>query len=206
MIRVNLLKNRSEATRGGSTEEVKFETAFQTELTGDQTNPALAILFKLILMGIGVGGLMGYESHNVGRLQGELNQVNAKKNTITKQLADKKPVADSAKVLQKKINDIEARIKAIKDLSRFRLREIKALDYIQNNIPERVWVNSLDFQETQMVMEGGSVSDDELNKFIESLEGRSAFKNVILVRSKEEKKKEGTVKFFQIKSELVSTE
>jgi Tfp pilus assembly protein PilN len=115
-------------------------------------------------------------------------------------------VVEKAKEMQKEIKELEERIVLIKNLSKVRLREIKAIDYLQNVIPDKVWFSELDFKDTVFQAKGYSVSDEALNKFIEGLEGKSFFRNVILMQSIDQKTKSGTIKSFTFSSSLTATD
>jgi Tfp pilus assembly protein PilN len=209
VIKVNLLRNRAEnANAGGATivTQVDGVTSIEapTEPMDSSQFKLLAIKFVVIL-GL-TGGLMLYETFNVDNLRDQLASLNKINTDLQDQITKNQPIATKAKELQKKITDLEGRIKIIKDLSRTRLREIKALDYIQNVIPEKVWLESIDFSDDKVKIIGQSVADDQLNKFLESLDGKSYFQNVILLRAVETRTKEGTTKSFEIASSLKATD
>ena len=149
---------------------------------------------------------MAYESYNIGQLSEREANIRNLNQTLATELEQKKPLAEQAKELQKNIKDLESRIQSIKNLSKVRLREIRTIDYLQNVIPERVWLTKVEFEDGALKIEGGALADDQLNKFMESMEGNSSFKNVILLRAVEQKSKEGTVKVFLISANVQGTD
>lgn len=204
MIKINLLKNRGDASQAGtSTNTVNYETYFDS---GDSGSGGKAVLGRLLVMFLFPGLLMLYEYYHIDQLQNELSIMRGKANGVAQELEKSKPIAAQARELQKKIQDLEGRIRAIKDLSKIRLREIKAVDYIQNVIPERVWLTMLNIDGDKMQVEGGALSDEQLSRFMDAIDGKSFFRNVILLRAVEEKTKDGTIKRFQISSSLTATE
>ncbi|OFZ19045.1 MAG: hypothetical protein A2Z20_09870 [Bdellovibrionales bacterium RBG_16_40_8] len=208
MIKVNLLKNRGS---GGSTvktaaTEINYEVSFDEATLEDTGGLGRDAIVKIVLIFLTTVMLMVYDGYNVSSLQEKLNQLGAEKTKWAQELEKKKPIVGKAREMQKKILELEARIKGIKDLSMTRLREIRVVDYIQNIIPEKVWLKSLDFNETELKIEGGTIADDQLSKFIETLEGKSYFKNVILLKAVEEKLDKGTVKAFTISSTLTGAD
>lgn len=206
MIKINLLRNKGDSQTQVTSSNINYETAFDIGAADGASGSAKSIFTKLIIMFVGVMGLMLYEYYNISDLQAQVSDLRTKNNVVMQELEKNKPIASKARELQKQIQDLEARIQAIKDLSKVRLREIKAIDYIQNVIPERVWLTSLDISGENMKIEGGALSDDQLNRFMDSIDGKSYFRNVILLRAVEQKNKEGTIKMFQITSSLTSTE
>jgi len=209
MIKVNLLKNRAEGTSnkaaGATSTEFNYESSYDIG-TSEGTSSTKQIINKVLVIVLAVAGLMVYESYNIDSLTGQLRGLQAQNTKLTNELNEKKPIAEKAKALQKEIQELEVRIKAIKDLSKIRLREIRSVDYIQNVIPERVWLTEMSFKEESLRILGGALADDQLNRFLESLESKSYFKNVILLKSIEEKSKEGTIKRFEISATLTQSD
>jgi Tfp pilus assembly protein PilN len=206
MIKVNLLRNNSAASSKTTATEINYDTAFDTKADGGVASSPAGMLLKFLLMFMGAAGLMMYESYNIGELRTALQQAQAASTALSQELTEKKPMVAKARELQKQIQDLESRIQAIKDLSKVRLREIKAIDYLQNIIPEKVWFSLLEFDKGAVKVEGGTTSDDELNLFLEEMERKSIFSNVILLRAVEQKVKEGTIKVFNISATLSGVE
>jgi len=205
MIKFNLLRDRAAKAAKGTETEINYDTTFETKVGGDSTG-SRDMLTKIVVLALLTGVLMMYESYNIGELRTKVAQGNAEKKRVETELAQKKPIEAKARELQKQIQDIETRIKAIKDLSKVRLREIKAIDYLQNIIPEKLWFTLLEFDGNSLKIEGGTTSDDQLNRFLDDMESKSIFKNVILLRSIEQKNKEGTIKVFTITSTVGSVD
>lgn len=206
MIKINLLKNR--AARGDKTAatEINYETAFNIPSDTVVDGSSQSAFVKIIVMFITLGVLWGYETYNLSGLRGQLALLNKEKSKLAAELREKQPMAEKAKAMQKEIQDIEARVQSIKGLSKIRLREIKAIDYLQNVIPEKVWFTGLDFSDSSLKIDGGAISDEQLNRFVDALEGKSYFRNVIILRSVEQKAKDGTIKAFQISSSLANSD
>lgn len=207
MIKVNLLRNRggTGVNPGKTTTEINYEMAYD-ETNLEESNSARDVIVKLVLMFMGTGALMAYESYNIGELRDRLRKLSSERAVLAQEIEEKKPIATKAREMQKHIQELEARIKAIKDLSKVRLREIKVIDFLQNVIPERTWLTSLDFSEGTLTIEGGALSDDQLNKFIDAMESKTYFKNVILSKAIEQRSEQGTVKIFTITSTLANTD
>jgi type IV pilus assembly protein PilN len=209
MIKVNLLKSRggNTTTARSTGTDINYETSFDINATGNQSaGGGSGFITKILFMGIFVGGALAYESYNIGQLQSQLGNLTTQQSTLNAEIEQKKPIAEKARTMQKEILDLEAKIQGIKGLSKIRLREIKAIDFIQNVIPEKVWLTRLNFENDKLTLEGAALADDQLNKFTDALEGKSYFRNVILLKAIERKSTDGTMKIFEISSGLTTTE
>lgn len=207
MIKVNLLRNRAEGSnQGTNATQVDNVTSIDSPAESMSGAEIQQVALKFVVILLSTAGLWGYETYNIDNLKETNQTLTAQNVAMQNEIKEKQPIAVKAKELQKKITDLEGRIKIIKDLSKTRLREIKAMDYIQNVIPEKVWLTVLDIHDEKVKIEGSTMSDDQLNKFIEMLDGKSYFQNVILLRAVEQKSKEGTIKTFEISSALKATD
>lgn len=177
-------------------------TDMSEDVGGEQLTSAESkdIAKKVLVMSIATVSMILYESYNVDQLKTQANglaqAVNREKNVITKlkkEMAEYADVEKDAKVLEDKIN-------ILKTLSKIRLREVKALDFIQTITPETVWFSSIKYSEGQFEFQGYAVTDDDLSQFMRELENSPYFVDVILMRAKEEQTKQGTVKAFEIQS------
>ena len=207
MIRVNLLKNRGGTYVGTvSTQIGDMPATTSTEISGSNDTKSNAI--KIILMIMWAGGLFAYQKFNISNLEEQLAGARAKATDLNRQIQQHQAEADQAKRMQKDIQELKRRIKIIKGLSKTRLREIKAIDYIQNNIPNKLWLSSLTFKDNKMKLLGSSMTDDQLNRFLDALEqNKSYFQNVLLLKAVDESDgKMGTLKSFEISSDMGATD
>ena len=93
--------------------------------------------------------------------------------------------------LQKQIDTLEG-------LQRERLREVKILDNLQKDIPEKVWLTRMEFADANLRIAGAATADIEVSTFMDNL-GRSVFlKDVSLVKSTNEESERGIFKVFEI--------
>jgi Tfp pilus assembly protein PilN len=97
-------------------------------------------------------------------------------------------------------------MKIMKALSRTRLRELKALDFLQTMIPERVWLNSLDYIDEKFRLKGLALTDDDLTDLIQALDKSSFFSEVVLLQAKETTSRDGTLKNFELTTTIEGQE
>lgn len=202
MIKINLLKRRSENTIANAGTEINYETSFDINSTEGKVASTKDAFLKILVIIIWAVALFAYESYNINDLKVQLQGIQAKRDTTAAEIDSKKAITSRARELQQQILDLEARIKAIRVLSQIRLREIKSIDYIQNTIPERVWLKSIDLKDGNLQIEGVAAADDQMNKFFDALESKKSFKDVLLAKAIELKGKDGTTKQFLITAHI----
>lgn len=198
MIRVNLLKTKVGGKPGGVAEESTFAaTSFGSPPEGSGSP-----VVKLVVLFLFAGGLYGYETMNINDLSEQRNQLSSQANALMAEINQKKAEADAAAKLEAEITEMQKKMELMTNLSKYRTRELKALDYLQTIIPEKVWLKAIDCQKEMVQMQGYAVSDEDLTEFLRRLEARSYFQEIILSQATEEKTKDGTVKSFEIKGKM----
>lgn len=214
MLRMNLLKSRGGANAATAKQFEIDTTIAATASLGSEEGSPKDLIVKVFIMFAAMGLLMLYESYNIDQLKQKLSGLTTQNQNLAAEITRKKPAAEKAKALQKDIQDLEARIQVIKDLAKYRLRFIKALDYIQNIIPDKVWLARITIKEPKdssttdlgLNVEGTSLSDDQFNRFLDALASNSLFKNVIPIRAVDQASKQGTFKLFEITSEITAVD
>lgn len=209
MIKVNLLKNRGTSSEPTSNTQFEFTNASATADAfggaGAQANPAAVLLKFGIILSLTLL-LYIYESYNIGILTDQSNAAQARLQELQAEVARNQSVVGRALEMQEEIKQLETRIAAVKKLSRIRLREIKAVDYLQNTIPDRVWFQRLEFRDKNFRVEGFAATEESLNRFIEAVDGKSFFRTAILLNNEDVRTRTGTVKKFVISSDLIETD
>jgi Tfp pilus assembly protein PilN len=200
MIKVNLLRNKVGGTKTAVSQASESEENFVFEnQSAEAGENKKGLIVKIFIIFGGIVCLYGYQNYNISLLQDQANALVAEKQTLDAQILAKKPVAEKAAKLQKENQELEKRIASVKNLSKFRLRELRTLDYIQNVIPDRLWLTGVKVNGGSIELQGGSLADDDLSKFLDLLETKPWFKDVILLQAIEAKTKTGTSKTFLIR-------
>lgn len=209
MIKVNLLKNRASSSKSsGATEfgEMTFEdnydgtSATNFDLGGESSSKDTII--KIIVMLIWGIGLYSYEIYNIGNLETTNQKLTADVTRVSNEIARIKPEVEKAKGLQAENNELNKKIELVKELGKLRLREIRAIDHLQNIVPEKVWFNKIEFKDDRFFVEGISANDAELDKLLKGIRSFGTFQDVLLAKAVEQKTKQGTLKQFEITSNL----
>ena len=201
MIRVNLLRDISGAsvkTQGGGT--VTTSAIDGTRIAAESSNKAIIINFLIVVLGLAGGyGYVEYtntvNSSEVQRLVGILEQKQKEKDDLG-------PAIKAVEDFKKEKDKVQQQIDTIKSLSRERLRNVKALEALQNIFPERAWLTTFKIDENKAELEGSSTDDQTVAQLMTALDENIFFANVRLIRTSETQSKEGSVKTFQIEVTL----
>ena len=205
MIKVNLLKKAKSQNEGGkSGKSLKMDFDF---LKSDETVPAgnvLALFPKILLILSFSAGLRGYSFYKITTLNKEkegvqkiLDGVLAENATVKKRNKKLKEDKSTAEIFRDKIIIFEK-------ISNLRLHEIRALDYLQDIIPDGVWLKNIQYQDAQnkFVFTGFGEIDEAVNSFVAKLESNPYFIDVILVQSREVKVDKASLKSFTVQSTI----
>lgn len=193
MIRVNLGKSVPLATTGGGDLD-------GLELVSDSGSPDVQKqgAIRLVIIALFPLALYFHETQKIPELQAKL----ASKNSVLQSLTEKNLKAQGAVEEIKKFKEDQARLQkqidTLEGLQKERLREVKILDNLQKDIPEKLWLSRLEFQDAKLMITGLTTNDTELTSFMESLSKSVFLKDVNLVKSSEEQAERGFLKRFEI--------
>lgn len=181
MIKINLLHQNQ--PKGPSAGEPLSQ--MDTEDSQYQKEVQKQFLIRVLVVIMAPVGLYLYESNIMSGLR-------ARQSSLQPQIAELAEFNSKAAEIKAEVEKfkedeakIQMRIQALNSLSRQRLNEIKILDFIQQVIPEKVWLSELDFKGGEILMVGYAASNDEISKFQEVLTKSAFLKNVNLASSKE---------------------
>lgn len=122
--------------------------------------------------------LVIYERASVSVLQGDLDKITAEVQATEAKIASfgsEAPKVQEFKAREKKVED-EKRI--IRDLSNLRLREVKALDALQNILPEKTWFEVIEMDKGAVKVVGYSLSETGGDEFVEGLKSTVFFSDI----------------------------
>lgn len=197
MIRINLARGLPPIGTGASAVEGldAFEAAAAGEDSSQVDRQGAMRLLMILLVPL---ALYGYEYMNLPELSAKLRS----KNTLLTSLTQKNEQAKGAVEEIKKFKEDQARLQkqidTLDGLQKERLREVKILDNLQKDIPEKLWLTKIEFQEINLIIAGVTTSDSELTALMENLSKSVFLKEVNLVRSSESQTERGLVKKFEI--------
>ena len=201
MIKVNLLRSKvsTSSQEGHDVEGLAFDMA-QDGSGANEKN--IIIGKKVFLMSLAIVGLLLYESYVSDQLESQSKLIEIDANRLNTELLKLKKESGRAEEVEIEANKIEEKLKIIVELSKKRLRELKALDFLQSIIPDETWLTLIDYDGERVLFTGFAQSDSDLSKFVSRLEESAFFDEVLLVKSVKSTTKEGTVKSFELSSIL----
>lgn len=153
---------------------------------------------RLIIIGLFPAVMYAYEFQTLPQKRAQvvskrnyLNDLRVKNTKAKSAVEETRKYRDDKQRLQKQIDTIEG-------LRKDRLKEVKILDIIQKEIPERVWLTNLSLGEEKLTISGLAVSDQDLSLFMEALSKSVFLKEVNLLKSSEQSYEKTTIKRFDI--------
>jgi Tfp pilus assembly protein PilN len=174
MIKINL--NRTRVDNGGE------GTAVQT--VSSDANPR-ELVVKILVMFIGVVALSLYQKQNLDQLDAQLAIVQSQVNKVKGELEQKKTELAALKDIEPQSQALADKLKVLRELSKLRLFQLQSLDYIQSIIPDKVWLQTIDYETNNYRIFGNSVETTDLTEFVHKLEGSAYFQDVIVVQDLE---------------------
>ena len=200
MIRINLMRNRTQtgiAQNASSGYESSSSSASFSE--SDDQKGALK---NLIFLFVGIGALILYENYNNFTLKESDLLLKNEYAQLEDQLNKSKAELERFKTSEVEAKALEDKLAIVRKLSRVRLREVKALDYIQEIIPDKVWLKNISFDQEAVRIAGFSLLDEDLSNFIQVLDRSSYFQNVVLTQAAEVATQSASYKQFDITARL----
>lgn len=212
MIKINLLDASSEKKdqlEGKSSlpifdklretwEDIKEKYNLENDSSDDSGEiKPITLILKIVIAFSGVIGLYAHELSNIPVLERILRDEEQKLKRLNDFNGKAASVVAEIKKMKKNKADIERQIESIGGLSKIRLRYIKAIDIIQQNIQEKMWLTSLRTAGDVMMLEGVAHTDVEISTFIEILSKNIQFSDVQLLAASESAVGDSTGKKFR---------
>ncbi len=142
--------------------------------------------FKLLFALLFPVALYIYESQAVPELRRSLMDKQKKLNLLTEKNEKAKTAVEETKKFSEDQERLQKQIQTLDGLRKERMREVKILDNIQKDIPEKVWVNAIKFDDKRLLISGLAVSDPDLTTFMENMSRSVFLRDVNLIKSDEQ--------------------
>ncbi len=192
MIRVNLVRSHiSQQMRMEGADSLEINEVDAADL---QRQGGIRFLMLLLVP----MALYAWEFQNIPDLKAKLNRKTTEYNNLVATNEQAKGYVDEIKKFEEDQARLQKQIDTLDSLQKERLREVKILDNLQKDIPEKVWLTQLDFQGINFKLSGVAVSDSDLTVLMENLSKSVFLKEVNLVKSSETPTERGTFKSFEI--------
>ncbi len=172
MIRINLLRNMGMSSAG---------TAMGTSVAGSELvsvdvrrqaaiKVVVILLFPLLLF--------IWEKLKINSLQAEHAQVKQRVEAVEAEKASFGSAAPRVEKANRLKDKIEKEIKVIRELAKDRLREVKALDQLQNVLPSGTWLNQVSIEGGKLSLDGFALNEGSLTELLTALNGNPFFSMV----------------------------
>lgn len=199
MIKINLISKGGVIAGGpASSVEMSFDAG-----SADIQKHGVIRLFIILL---GPLALYIWQNQNLPLKNATVSQ----KQTILNELIKKNESAKSAVEEIKKYKTDEAKLKeqinTIESLRKDRMREVRILDLIQREMPERMWLGKIEMRDNKISIGGYAAADSELTQFMDTLSRSVFMQDVNLVKTTEKLIDGAVLKEFSISAGLKKTE
>lgn len=193
MILINLAPSSQQRGGKGGGTEISFEGGASSDV---QKQGAM----KLLLVLVPVIALYFYGDMVVSEKRRDLRSKQEYLNSLNEKIDQAKGVVDEIKKFREDKARLEIQISTIESLTKERLREVKILDAIQTDIPQKTWLTKVEIQNDLLTLSGYSAVDADTTSFMEKLSNSIHLKDVNLIKSEENQVAGGYIKRFEISS------
>lgn len=208
MIKINLAKEFQPKKKGlfggGGADLAPIATE---EIDDGMADLKRDLIVRLAILLGGSVFLFIYQEQNIPPLNSQLVSINSQLNEVRIKNQQAADAVSEIKKFEKDEEKLRAQLKAIEVLTKDRLKEVKVLDYIQREIPAKVWLSKLALNNSRLQIEGYASADADLTNFMEVLQGSAYLRDVSLVKSSEANLPEaGVVRKFEVTTQLERSE
>lgn len=196
MIKINLA--------GGAKGKVSSATSISSIDSGGLDSGDMAAIRSqaikhLVLILIGPIAFLLYEQVSLPDLVAQTSAKSRELSVLTEKNNKAREAVEQTKRFRKEQELLQAQIESIEGLKKDRLREVKVLDFIQKDMPDRLWLTTMDLNDGKLKIEGMTTTDAELTAFMDALSRSAYLREVSLIRSSDYNSKEmGQLKRFEI--------
>lgn len=190
MIKVNLAKGVAVGGLAGSD---------SASVDNERSRQQRIALRNLVLLLLGPIVLIVLEDQNITEKRIALNKARSTLSVLQEKNEKAKSALEETRRFREEQKKLEVQIQSIEGIRKNRKKEAMLLDYLRRSIPNRVWLDFLDVNDSKVQIRGFAIADSDLTQFMDSL-SRSAFlKEVSLQRSQEQNSPEfGAIKQFEL--------
>lgn len=164
-------------------------------------------IIRLVILALGPIALFIYQNNMV--IPDKTAELAQKDKTVTelKTKNDKaKSAVDETKKFQGDQAKLQAQIDSIEDLRKDRMQEVRVLDLIQRELPERVWLNKLELRDHKLTVVGMAGNDGEITQLMDTMTKSSLLAEVNLISTAEKTVDGNLIKEFTLSCSMLKTE
>jgi len=195
VIKVNLANRIKGGAKPG-------EEAIETEMDAPSGSEQAAGLGKLVLILAGAIGLFIFERIEIPKKQQTLRARQGELSKLQDLNTKAKSAVEEVKKYKTERTLLEEQINTIEGLRRDRMREVRILDLLQREIPDKMWFTRIDVRDQRITISGFASSDNDLTQFMDVLGRSQVLQNVNLVKVSESIQENTILKDFTISAQL----
>jgi Tfp pilus assembly protein PilN len=175
MIKINL---------GQKSKKMSISNYSSIQVSEEMSQRKAIVNLFLILM---IPALLAvYETQTIPSKKLEIQKVNKERSELQKFNQDAAAVQERIKKLNEDQSKLSSKIKILSSLKTGRVKEVRMLDLVQTQIPEQVWLTSIELTDQLLRIQGYSTKDSEVSIFIERMNKESILSNLTLIKSSRE--------------------
>lgn len=193
MILINLAPSSQQKGGKGGGAQISLEGGASSDVQKQGAMKLLLVLAPMI-------ALYFYGDMVVSEKRRDLRSKQEYLNSLNEKIDQAKGVVDEIKKFREDKARLEIQISTIESLTKERLREVKILDAIQTDIPQKTWLTKIEVQNDLLTLAGYSAVDSDTTSFMEKLSNSIHLKDVNLIKSEESQVSGGYIKRFEISS------
>lgn len=167
------------------------------------------LVLALILLYVPEGMLVSHYDDQIKAEQDQQTQLRNEHRKIVAKVRSMDNIKRQVDALMEQEQKLARKLEVVKEVINKRQNPYKVLKYIAENIPDGVWLTSLDLQEKELTMQGYSTNFKNIGQFLENLKNSIFFmKNLNYERPKGLADQVDGVymEVFQIKANIASFE
>lgn len=173
MIRVNLLSDTSGAGGSGAAPLDMGELDAKAVQKKGATN-------LLLILSIPIGLYLYENQVLIPDLKSQIQSVRNQLNGIREKNEKNKDLVAEITNLKSQQERLRRQLEKIETLRQGRMREVKVLDAIQREVPEKAWLTELDLSQQKIRLKGMAESSSDVNQFNEVLNRSAYLRDVVL--------------------------
>lgn len=201
MIRVNLAKPKAGQAKAAGAKQSSAKVVSDEQLVENELKRGLYVRIVILLLGPVI--LYLYQDNIIPEKTANLRKLQAEYEEVAKKNRDAAASVEEIKKFEKDEERLQAQINTLNSIRKDRVKEIRVLDYIQREIPQKVWLTQVDLNDGKLAISGIAMADTELTTFMDSLQRSAYLKDVNLLKSNDVSNPDfGQVKKFDITCSL----
>lgn len=194
MIKVNLVKSIPVGSSPSAAGLADLGEGVQLGSEDIQKQGAIRLLIMLAFP----LALYIYETQHIPELKSRIQQRQAEIQVLEQKNNNAKGAVEEIVKFKEDKEKLQKQVDTLESLQKDRDREVKILDNIQKDIPEKVWLKRIEFKDNELLINGMAYTDGDISSFIDSLGKIYTILSVSSAKSEDVVSDKGTFKSFEV--------